>query len=95
MEGKEFSVSKASEAVLRKYYKGYHRTFSLRMQYFYSRQVQEVCEQIKARPGCRLLDIGCGLGTESMWFALQGADVTALDLKNERLNVARERLHIL
>lgn len=40
----------------------------------------------------RLLDAGCGYGTESLLFALSGADVTGVDLVPERVELARSRL---
>lgn len=38
--------------------------------------------------GKRLLDIGCGLGESSVYFALQGAQVTASDLSPGMVNCA-------
>lgn len=38
--------------------------------------------------GKRLLDVGCGLGEAAVYFALQGADVTALDLSQGMLDAA-------
>jgi SAM-dependent methyltransferase len=45
--------------------------------------------------GQRLLDIGCGLGESSVYFALQGAQVTATDLSPGMVATAVElgRLH--
>src|SRR5438552_8945209 len=45
--------------------------------------------------GIRLLDIGCGLGESSVFFALQGAQVTATDLSPGMVGTAVElgRLH--
>jgi 2-polyprenyl-3-methyl-5-hydroxy-6-metoxy-1,4-benzoquinol methylase len=47
---------------------------------------------IKARlgelRGKKLMDVGCGLGEASIYFALQGADVTAMDLSQGMLNAA-------
>jgi 2-polyprenyl-6-hydroxyphenyl methylase/3-demethylubiquinone-9 3-methyltransferase len=39
----------------------------------------------------RVLDAGCGLGTECILFALAGASVTGIDLRPERLRLAPKR----
>ena len=39
--------------------------------------------------GQRLLELGCGAGETSVYFALKGADVTACDISSEMLEVAR------
>ncbi len=36
--------------------------------------------------GKKLLDVGCGLGEASVYFALQGADVTAMDISQGMLD---------
>lgn len=38
----------------------------------------------------RLLDVGCGLGEASVYFAIEGADVTATDISPGMLGVATE-----
>ena len=43
------------------------------------------------QPGMRILEVGCGCGTESLWFAFRGAHVTGIDLASDRLRVARSR----
>jgi SAM-dependent methyltransferase len=40
---------------------------------------------------CRAVELGCGTGTNAVWLAQQGFDVTALDLSAEAIGRARQR----
>src|SRR5678809_847538 len=44
--------------------------------------------------GKRVLEIGCGLGTDTMNFARAGARVTAVDLSSRSLDLARQRARV-
>jgi SAM-dependent methyltransferase len=41
--------------------------------------------------GCELLDLGCGMGEEAMYFAKLGARVTAIDISPVGIDIARKR----
>jgi len=44
--------------------------------------------------GKRVLEVGCGIGTDTMNFARAGARVTAVDLSSRSLELARQRAEI-
>ncbi len=44
--------------------------------------------------GKRVLEVGCGIGTDTMNFARAGAQVTAVDLSDESLTLARRRAEV-
>src|ERR1700740_1955239 len=44
--------------------------------------------------GKKVLEIGCGIGTDTISFARHGARVTAVDLTEKSLDVARQRARI-
>jgi methyl halide transferase len=44
-------------------------------------------------PPCRVLELGCGTGTNSVWLAQQGFQVTAIDLAPLAVERAKNRAH--
>ena len=56
-------------------------------------KVETTCvfKLFKLRKGKKVLDAGCGTGNFSIKLAKLGCDVTAVDLSNEMLNVARDK----
>jgi len=51
--------------------------------------VYEAIADVAARPGARVLDIGCGTGNVSLTCAARGADVVGIDINAGMLEVAR------
>ena len=57
-----------------------------------ARRARWIIEATGMKPGVRVLEIGCGTGIFTEKFAATGADVTAVDISADLLDVARERL---
>lgn len=85
----------AEQRTLWEYYAGYRRHFPPRLQHHYCRQIEEVMQLLQRQPGARVLEIGCGTGTESLWMALRGAQVDAIELSQERFRTANARKALL
>lgn len=88
LEGKE-------REIFDRYYSSYVRLFGNYVKRHYASQSMEIMNLINTAVSPRLLEIGAGCGTESLWFCLKGARVTAIDINAERLAVARRRQQIL
>jgi hypothetical protein len=66
----------AEQAEFDGYYLRFRRAFGPRLRHWYDRQLAELGAGLAERPGARLLEIGMGTATESLWMAMQGAEVT-------------------
>jgi 2-polyprenyl-3-methyl-5-hydroxy-6-metoxy-1,4-benzoquinol methylase len=77
------------------YYRSYRKHFGPYVRHWYARQSRELVELIRARKSPRVLEVGCGCGTESLWAAIQGGDVTGIDIDPELQAVAKARLALL
>lgn len=82
-------------ATFNTYYGSYRRSFSSRAQDHYAQQMIEIEALVRSRPRVRVLEVGCGMGTESLWLGMAGADVTGVDVRPERLAVAEMRCRVL
>src|SRR6476661_8607083 len=51
---------------------------------------QFILQKMGPLAGKRLLDVGAGLGESSVYFALQGADVTMIDISPQMIEKACE-----
>jgi SAM-dependent methyltransferase len=88
---RENPLTGADREVFETYYGSYLRRFSPYTRHHFAGQTREIGALIRAADRPRLLEVGAGCGTEALWFTLQGARVTALDVTGERLAVARAR----
>ena len=88
-------LESSDQEVFDEYYKSYRRFFGERMRAAYSEQIKEAVKILETQPGARVLEVGFGLGTESLWLGLQGATVVAVDILRHYQETATRRKQIL
>ena len=77
----------------KRYYAGYMKHFDAYMRHSYDRRLEPLLDRVKA--GTRVLEVGSGCGSESLFLAFLGCDVTGLELNGQRLHAACERQSLL
>jgi len=85
----------AEQAEFDGYYLRFRRAFGPRLRHWYDRQLAELGAALAERPGARVLEIGMRTATESLWMAMQGADVTGVEPQMPYVRVARARQAVL
>tara|TARA_B100000941_G_scaffold262447_1_gene215228 strand:- start:402 stop:1250 length:849 start_codon:yes stop_codon:yes gene_type:complete len=88
-------LSETNRKEFSRYYSSSIKNFDQATIKNYEEQTKEINEIIKNKKNLKILDIGTGCGTEAIWFAMNNADVTSIDIKDKRLKVAEERKHFL
>lgn len=61
--------------------------------YFVEPHIPEFAE-FKRWRGKKVLEIGCGIGTDTVNFARHGAQVTSVDLSEKSMDLARQRVEV-
>ena len=77
------------------YYRSYVSNFGRYIKDQYGQQTKELFEELAEDKSKKILEVGCGCGTEALWLAMHGYSVTAVDVSEELLEVARSRKIIL
>ena len=88
-------LPKKEQVTLEQYYQSYKNWFGHYMKKCYGQQTYELMDILNTIESPRVLEVGCGCGTESLWMALHGANVTAIDILDDLLSIARERKNII
>src|SRR5690606_26978227 len=95
MEMRSLDLEEAEFASIRTYYEEAGLFRRMRRRFFrrhYARTVAESAAFLMARKASPIiLDLGCGVGTQALFFALLGARVIALDMDTVGLRVLKRR----
>jgi len=79
--------------VLKEYYRAWNLETVKYFAHSEARLLNYVIKYIMSYPRPpRILDAGCGLGSQAIFFSILGADVMGVDLNKERLDIANKRV---
>lgn len=88
-------IQGAERDTLLRYYGSYVNHFGVYIKHHYAEQTRELFDELSASNSKEILEVGCGCGTESLWLAMQGYSVKAIDVADDLLEVANVRKNIL
>ena len=70
----------------------YQRVFRLGLSDYNKELLAFLVDEGMLRPGCRVIDIGCGVGKYGTYFAAMGCDVTLTDISSGMLEMAKANM---
>ena len=70
----------------------YQKVFQIGMNDYSKKLITFLLENDMLRPGCRVIDVGCGVGKYGTYFAALGCDVTLTDISAGMLEMARRNM---
>ena len=70
----------------------YQRVYQLGINAYSKKLLDFLLEKDMLHPGCRVIDIGCGVGKYGTYFATLGCDVTLTDISAGMLELARQNM---
>ena len=70
----------------------YQKVFQIGMNDYSKELLTFLLERDMLRPGCRVIDIGCGVGKYGTYFASMDCDVTLTDISPKMIQMAAENM---
>ena len=72
----------------------YQRVFKVGISDYNRRLIKFLLNSGMLYPGCKVLDVGCGVGKYGTYFAALGCEVTLMDISPEMLRRAEENMQL-
>lgn len=97
LEIEDLELTEAERGAFKEYYREAGLLAPWRRPYFhrhYCATLKQAVEELFSVPGAvpRILDLGCGTGTQGLLFALLGAEVIGMDMDDLALSTFRKRV---
>ena len=83
------------QKILNEYYKNYTKYFGEYIKYNYNNRFKEILCLLSSFNKPKILDIGHGCGMASLFMSMKGGDITGIDIRKDRLDVAVACKYIL
>lgn len=85
----------AEQKTMDNYYRSYKTRFGSYIKRNYCEQTGELMNVLSKLKSPKILEVGSGCGTESLWLSLHGAKVIGIDIDDHLLSAAKSRKELL